>query len=582
MTVLNTRELLSQLSKIENSLNQFSFEELSTSEASELKKTFESFKNGLESKVFESHETETVVVNTNSPRTVVAESSIIANVSHEIRTPLNGIVGFIDLLQETKLTKEQKELVNALGLASNNLMTIINELLEFSKLSADKESHAAIEFNFKNLIKELSFLSKTLIVNENVAFNLSIDKNIPEVILGDPSKLSQILLNLLGNAVKFVEKGAINFSATLKSITKDSLVIAFEISDTGIGIAKDKLERIFDSYQQAETDTHLKYGGSGLGLSIVKALIEQLRGSIVVSSFLGKGTSFKLEIPYKKAAQKIKSNQKIESSVIKNSDVLAGMTILVFEDNELNQKLIASRLDSWGCKSIVTAKSAYGLKVLDTHKIDLVLMDLRMPGITGFEITTQIRNNSNKTIKSIPIIALSADFKTSDKEQFKLLEINDFILKPFKPKDLLEKIIKNKSMMEREAKIQVIKPMSKTNAISEKLSLDIVLEDCMGKVELLDELIILFKKNILEFIGRAKVNLLNDNLDGVFFNAHKIKSGLRMLKLDGLIEITEQICLASKTTKDTKHLNFLYEEFIKEYEIIAPQIEAEIIRIKNK
>ncbi len=584
---MNTRKLLTQLSEIEDGLDQFSFAELSASEASDLKKSFETFKNGLENKVFGENKTETVIVDPNKPPKKVkaaTESSLIANVSHEIRTPLNGIVGFIDLLKETKLTKKQQELINALGLASNNLLTIINELLDYSKLSAGKENFASIEFNLKNLLNELSYLSQTLIVNKKIKFNLDIDRNVPEVIIGDPSKLSQVLLNLLGNAIKFVEKGAIDFNICLISSNEHEIRLGFEISDTGIGIAKENLKKIFESYQQAELDTHQKYGGSGLGLSIVKEIVEQHKGTIAVSSLVGVGTTFKMEIPYQKAAQKSVGLKKSKESSLKSGKPLEGMTIIVFEDNLLNQKLITSRLENWGCKTVVTDNGLYGLKILNNHKVDVVLMDLRMPGMSGFDITKAIRNNTKKDIKNIPIIALSADFSKSDKEQFELLGINDFILKPFRPDNLLEKIInsKNKKMTERETKIEIMEPMNKTDLPTQELNLDAVLEDCMGQITLLNELVVLFKRNIIEFIGKTKIHLLNDDFDGVGFTSHKIKSGLRMLKLNGLVEICDQMSLVCKSNRDIKHLNFLYEEFLKEYEHIEPLIELEIERIKSK
>jgi len=580
---LNTRKLLTQLSEIENGLDQFSFEALSASEASELKKTFESFKNGLERKVFGENNAETIIVcnaENPKPKTAKTESSLIANVSHEIRTPLNGIVGFIDLLQETKLSYEQQELVKALGSASNNLMTIVNELLEFAKLSSGKESFVSTAFNIKNLLNELGYLCKTLIVNTGIKFNLNIDKNIPEVIIGDPSKLSQILLNLLGNAVKFVEKGAINFTVYLKSTSSNQVLLGFDVGDTGIGIAEDKLEKIFDSYQQAEMDTYIKYGGSGLGLSIVKEIVEQLKGKISVTSALGCGTTFKLEIPYHTASQKQQQDKVIPK--INNAKALAGMTILVFEDNKLNQKLITSRLQNWGCKTIVTDNGLYGLKILKDYKIDVVLMDHRMPGMTGFEITKQIRSNSKKSIKNTPILVLSADFSTSDKAQFNALGINDFILKPFKPANLLEKILESKNRNTKKPENKTIHSMGTANTIAVAINLDAVLEDCMGQIELLDELVQLFKKNIFEFIAKTKLHILNNDFDGVAFTAHKIRSGLRMFKLEGLIETCEQMSLVCKSNKDIKYLNFLYEEFLKKYKTIEPQIELEIQRIKTK
>ena len=582
---MNTRKLLTQLSEIENGLDQFSFEALSASEASELKKTFESFKNGLERKVFGENNAETIIVcnaENPKPKTAKTESSLIANVSHEIRTPLNGIVGFIDLLQETKLSYEQQELVKALGSASNNLMTIVNELLEFATLSSGKESFVSTAFNIKNLLNELGYLCKTLIVNKGIKFNLNIDKNIPEIIIGDPSKLSQVLLNLLGNAVKFVEKGAINFTVYLKSTSSNQVLLGFDVGDTGIGIAEDKLEKIFDSYQQAEMDTYIKYGGSGLGLSIVKEIVEQLKGKISVTSALGCGTTFKLEIPYHTASQKQQQDKVIPK--INNAKALAGMTILVFEDNKLNQKLITSRLQNWGCKTIVTDNGLYGLKILKDYKIDVVLMDHRMPGMTGFEITKQIRSNSKKSIKNTPILVLSADFSTSDKAQFNALGINDFILKPFKPANLLEKILesKNRNTIKPENKNQTIHSMGTANTVAVAINLDAVLEDCMGQIELLDELVQLFKKNIIEFIAKTKLHILNNDFDGVAFTAHKIRSGLRMFKLEGLIETCEQMSLVCKSNKDIKYLNFLYEEFLKKYKTIEPKIELEIQRIKTK
>lgn len=583
---MKPNELLNHLSKIEDGLHSFSFEELNAHDATELKRTFESFKKNLEQKVFGAPNEETVIVVDQKQTNKTAEASehsLIANVSHEIRTPLNGIIGFIDLLRETKLNKKQLELVDALSTSSNNLMNIINELLEFSKLSARKERFESVEFNLKNLLHELSYLCQTLIVDKNIEFNLSIDKDIPDYIIGDPSKLSQVLLNLLGNAIKFVEKGEINLIVHLKSRKDDALKLGFKIVDTGIGIAGDKLEKIFSSYQQADTDTHLKYGGTGLGLTIVKEIIEQLNGKISVSSTLGVGTTFRLEIPYLRASQKVKTVKIKETVHKKDSNLLAGTTVLVFEDNELNQKLITNRLNNWGCKTIVTDNGTYGLELIHNQKIDLILMDLRMPGMTGFDITKQIRNSTNKAINTIPIIALSADFTSTDKEQFNTLRINDFILKPFKPNELFEKIKKNinETISDLDDTIE-IHANSNIDGEARLVNFEPVLEDCMGKVDLLEELIQLFTTNILEFTGKTKESLLEYDFEGILFAVHKIKNSLSMLRLKSLLEIVEQMSREAGSNKDIKHLSFLYEMFLYEYANVAPKIEKEITRIKLK
>jgi len=586
---LKTKELLTHLSKIENGLNRFSFDELSTEEATKLKKDFVSFRNNLEQKVFgePNDSTSTVLNSTKSDETVVKtkiEHTLIANVSHEIRTPLNGIVGFIDLLKETELTDKQKELVNALDTSSTGLMNIINELLEFSKLSAKKEQFESVSFNLRNLLGELSFLCDTLILDKNINFSLTVAENIPEYIIGDPSKLSQVLLNLLGNAIKFVEKGEIKLNVSLKSTNEHSVTLGFKISDTGIGIAGDQLENIFNSYQQASSNTRLKYGGTGLGLSIVKEIIDQLNGEITVSSILGVGTVFELEIPYVKSLGKDKRKRNDEAMVLTNQahKPLADLNVLVFEDNELNQKLITNRLNNWGCNTIVTDNGYYGLKLMNEHKIDVVLMDIRMPGMTGFEITKQIRNHSNSAIKDVQIIALSADFSTSDKEQFKVLGINDFILKPFKPNDLFQKIIASKENTELQKSFENTQTTTKSDNELEELNFDSVLKDCMGQVDLLFELGQLFTENVNEFILNTEKHILNNEYQKMLFALHKVKNSLLMFKLKPLLEIIEQMRQVCETDKDNKQLNFLYKQFVNKYKDLAPKIEAELLRINNK
>ena len=285
------------LSKLENGLDNYSFSELNTKEASKLKKSFESFKNGLEAKVF-GLTAPVAVVDEKEHNKPKERASMIANVSHEIRTPLNGIVGFIELLQETELDPKQRQLVQAMHAASSNLTNIINELLEFSKLSSGHEVFENVPFHLKNLITEVAFLCDTLITDKKVKLVVDLDENLPENLMGDPSKLSQILLNLLGNAVKFVEKGKISLEVAVKSNEKKKVYIQFLVADTGIGIANDKLQYIFDSYKQAEDDTRIKYGGSGLGLSIVKEIVDRMAGLIAVKSTLGAGTTFKVTLPF--------------------------------------------------------------------------------------------------------------------------------------------------------------------------------------------------------------------------------------------------------------------------------------------
>lgn len=578
---LDTRELLTQLSKLENGLDSFSFSELKSTEATKLKKSFESFKNGLEAKVFGEHENfvldfEDVKA---KPISTQEEHNVIANVSHEIRTPLNGIIGFIDLLKETKLNENQLKLTNSLNTASLNLLNIVNELLEFSKLASGREQFVNVPFNLSNLVNEVGFLCRTLITNRNIALHVTLNQDLPNTLIGDPSKLSQILLNLLGNAVKFVDQGEIRLEVNLKRKKGKEVSLEFNITDTGIGIANDKLKQIFETYQQAEPDTYLKYGGSGLGLSIVKELIEKLGGCIAVNSTLGKGTNFKVILPFEETTTTEEGPKLYNTQEPSKKTSLEGAKILVFEDNVLNQKLMENRLRNWGCDTFITDNGIYGLKLLENHHFDLVLMDLKMPSMDGFQVTQRIRKSAHQHIKNIPIIALSADYATADQEKCNHLGINDFILKPYNADELYTLIEMNMTQVSR---IHNTTIAANVGVEPKKLvNLSPVLKECLGQKELLDELIRLFNQNIFEFIGKMKMHLQNNNFQGIAFAAHKIKSSLKMLETETLSEICEQISELCKTNTNHKNLKALYEQFLEEYPKVATQIDLEVNKLKT-
>ncbi len=575
---MDTRELLTHLEKLECGLDSFSFSELKSTEASKLKESFEAFKSGLEEKVFGIPTEDSVKVETSKwENHIFQESRLVANVSHEIRTPLNGIIGFLDLLKETRLTTQQQELVNAMGSASKNLLGVINQLLELSALAAGQGKFEKVSFNPANLINEVSFLCKTLINGKQVELLVHYDEDIPKYLLGDPSKLSQVLLNLTGNAIKFVEKGEIRLDVHLKEERNKKVFLEFVVSDTGIGIANEHLKHIFESYRQAEPNTKLKYGGSGLGLSIVKEIIEKQHGCLAVSSTLGVGTTFKVILPFEKV-QVHKSNA---SKIRKRTTVdVSGKSILVLEDDALTQKLMENRLEQWGCKAYITENGLFGLHLLENHNIDLLLLDMHLPGMDGFEIVHRIRKNSR--FKHLPIIVLSGDASSKQQEAFEKLGINDFILKPYNSEELLEKIYNTSKQMEQQQDEVVLEQGEREKETVQIVNLNPVMEECLGKTELLDELIRLFEQNILEFIGKTKMHLQSRNIQGVGFAAHKIKSSLKMLHANELIQVCEEMILECRTGNDLDRLKTLFEEFITEYPKVEMAIGLELKRIKYK
>lgn len=570
------------MSELEANLTNFSFEELSTEDASRLKKSFEAFKTHLEKRIWGENIPNEIDTAEESETEQLqnTQEMLIATVSHEIRTPLSGIIGFADLLKESSLTEDQTDQVNAIQSASNSLMDIINELLEYSKLAAGLENFEMVQFNFFSIVKDVVYLCNTLMLGKEVKLEVDIDSAIPENLVGDPSKLSQVLLNLLGNSIKFVEQGEISLRIKKIKQDKETVRLEFIVTDTGIGISKDDLKHIFGSFRQANQQTFSKYGGAGLGLNIVKQIVEKLDGDIHVESTVGVGTTFKFTLPYEIA----NSGSLTESDPGKVSEEdVKGMRILVFEDNPLNQRLIERRLNSWGCKTYITENPIYGLNLLKSTPIDLVLMDLRMPIMSGFEVTQKIRSNTKKTIRDIPIIALTADFTIDDRNDCENNQINDFILKPFAPEELLSKLIKHGKTLNTNFKLNAFSEGNKGNASlgNSGYDLESVLEDCLGELELLEELIVLFKRNALEFIGNVKMNLQKGNSDGVAFASHKIKAGLKMMKTMELFSIVEQLNTTAKTTRDERHMQFLLDRFVQEYPKAERLIDEEFLRINN-
>ena len=572
-------------------LNDYSFEELTSDEGFHLKNSFNSFKKCLDSMLFKPSinanlENYASVSNQallskglKESKTTANSTLLIAKVSHEIRTPLNGIIGFTDLLREDGLTKKQLSKINAIQSASNSLMEIINELLDYSKLSSGLGSFENNNFQFQNVVNDVVYLCDTLITRKDVKLKTEIDPNIPKVLLGNPSKLSQVLINLLGNSIKFVEKGEISLNIKIKKRDRNSIYLEFMIKDTGIGISENNLKYIFDPFKQAEQDTFVNYGGSGLGLSIVKQIIERSKGQITVSSALGVGTTFKFFLPYEIGKDK-DMVKKEESSFSLDEGIkqVKNMGILVFEDNSLNQKLIETRLKSWGCKTFITDDPYTGIAILENHVIDIVLMDLRMPKMNGFEVTDLIRQNDNQNIKQVPVIALTADFTAQNREQCEAHGLNDSILKPYSPEELLSKLINNSvsdssSLFESTSKLVC--------GDRPKIDLKSLLDDCMGEYELLENLISLFKQNAIEFIGACCIHLKNKDYEGIGFASHKIKSGLAMLKTNSLLSIVEKMHDLGKNGTGLDELEKLYTAFIIEYSIIEKAIDVEMEKLGN-
>ena len=544
MSISKTSDLLDQLSQLERSVSEFSFEELSVDEAKELKNSFNTFKSSLECQIFDPNQNsdslkkEPLMV---LDKQEVSQKEFITHVSHEIRTPLNSIIGFANLLKEEKLTSSQQKKVEAIQFASNTLLKLINEVLDYSKISSGNTSFESIDFKLHGLLNDVMFLCETLLVDSQVELIIDIDKSVPKVIKGDPSKLSQVILNLVGNSIKFVNQGFIKLGVFVKEVNENDYVLEFSVTDTGIGISKEKINSIFERYSQADNDTYLKYGGTGLGLSITKEIIEKQNGEIVINSVVSKGTTVSFTLPFSKGDVNNISVEKTKNLDIKEAKkLLEGTEIMVFEDNLMNQHLILEQLTKWGCNVHTNVTLEKGLAILATKKVDLILMDLKMPNLNGFEVSKAIRLNENPLIRNIPIVAFSADFTEQDGKDCDSIGINDFLLKPYTLNDLMSIIVKNKRENNPNEEFglilqkQMIEPKETTI-----VDLNSLLKDCFGELEMLNELIKLFKTNVLEFIGNVRIHLKTDNLVEIAFSAHKLKANCKANKLDKVKELYE-------------------------------------------
>ena len=377
-----------------------------------------------------------------------AKQQFLSNMSHEIRTPMNAIIGFTKVIMKTDLSEKQKEYLTAIKISGDSLIVLIDDILDLAKVDAGKMSFEQIPFKMSVSLAAMLHVFESKIQEKNLELIKEYDPRIPHVMEGDPVRLHQIILNLLSNAVKFTTKGKITVSVKLVTEDEEKVSVEFAVTDTGIGITENQLEMIFENYQQASGGTSRLYGGTGLGLAIVKQLIEQQDGSIRVKSEIGNGSEFSFILSF----QKTKATAEINTEPSELDTEIKDIKVLVVEDIELNQLLMKTLLDDFGFECDIAENGKLALENLKTKAYDIILMDLQMPVMNGFEATAHIRNILNS---DIPIIALTADVTTVDLEKCKASGMNDYIPKPVDENVLFAKIssLVKKPMLQRITKV---------------------------------------------------------------------------------------------------------------------------------
>jgi PAS domain S-box-containing protein len=365
---------------------------------------------------------------------VKAKQQFLSNMSHEIRTPMNAIIGFTKVVLKTELTAKQKEYLNAIKTSGDALIVLINDILDLAKVDAGKMTFSQTPFKMASSIAAMLHLFELKVQEKNLKFIKQYDEKIPEVLLGDPVRLHQIILNLVSNAVKFTKEGAITVGVTLKEEDESKVLIEFIVADTGIGIGEDKMSTIFENFQQATSETSRLFGGTGLGLAIVKQLVEAQGGVISVNSMIEKGSNFRFSLSFKKTTE----TAELETVMSSPDTPMKNIKVLVVEDIALNQLLMRTLLDDFGCECDIAANGKIAIEKLQHKVYDIILMDLQMPEMNGFEATAYIRTTLGLTV---PVIALTADVTTADLAKCKSVGMDDYISKPVDERLLQSKII---------------------------------------------------------------------------------------------------------------------------------------------
>lgn len=479
-----------------------------------------------------------------------AKERFLNNVSHEIRTPMNAISGFADQLAENELPPEQKEQVNMIQKSSKHLLHIINEVLTFNKLQQGKSAKENIPFNPAEVTSEVVAILNPLALEKNITINIINNDSIPKVLKGDPHKLSQILLNIVGNSIKFSEDGNIGIKLSPFLANHESVSVRFEIQDNGIGMTAKQMKKIFEEFEQAEVSTTRKHGGTGLGLSITKMLVDLLKGNISVQSELNKGTLVTVELPFEIAQEEEIKNITVQKSQINNNIQLKDINILIVDDEPYNRKLLTTILKKHDVSLSEAENGQQAIDEITKNNYDIILMDSRMPVLNGIDATKKIRRSRNKKISSIPIIALSAAVSEQDQANYKKAGMNDFLSKPFKKEDLIYKIhsvLNNK-------KTSTPKRIRKAPEKNEPALLDFnqLKSISGGDKNFYTEMLQTFVEGTEEGIDKINQHTEEKNWQMVAEYAHKISSPCNHLSANNLYKMLKDIedyCREEKNIK---------------------------------
>jgi len=453
------------------------------------------------------------------------KEQFLANMSHEIRTPVNGIAGMVNLLTNTMQSKEQSKYLNAIKHSADNLKVIINDILDYSVIESGKVSLESIGFDIDYQVKAIINSLELQASEKNLKIDYIEDPSKINILLGDPVRLSQILINLINNAIKFTNEGSITISLSCTNDSDKIAIATFEVKDTGIGISESKLDHIFDTFKQADESITRKYGGTGLGLAISKQLVEMQGGEISVKSEVNRGTTFFFSIPYKIGSE-LDLIHKPSGSKKLRQEKFDGLRILLVEDNDINRLYASTILKKWNCQCDEAVNGEIALELLRKNEYDLILMDVHMPVMDGLVATRIIRKIFPSPKKDIPIIAFTANAIKGEKEEYMEIGMDDYISKPFIPDELHSLISKYHLPISKEVEYPIFAPpyadLTYLKSISD------------GNREFLNDIISTFIVQTPPLLSEMNDAVTDKKWTKVGDLAHKLKPNLTLLGINQL------------------------------------------------
>lgn len=487
------------------------------------------------------------------------KDQFLANMSHEIRTPLNGIIGFTKILLRNRLTEKQRKQMNAVKTSSDILLVLINDILDLAKIEAGKMTLEETELKVADFVNSISAAFKILLEEKELKLTLKYDDLIPKLLFGDPVRINQVLYNLISNAIKFTMNGGnIDIGVNLKEQNEEKAIVEITVSDAGIGIPSKKLATIFEPFMQSSSDTTRRYGGTGLGLSIVKRLVDLMDGTIAVKSKLNEGSTFTVTLPLKKSTE-IKRETSVYST--KKIEGLGNLKILIVEDVPTNQFLTETIMHDFGFETAIADNGKIAIELLEKNNYDLILMDLMMPEMDGWETTKHIRRKMEPPKSTIPIIALTADVTKRDMDRCTAVGMNEYVSKPINENELLRKIVllidKNKEISN--ALLMLEQPeVTITNKIC---NLEHLKTQFVNKPQLVSKMLLVVLKHTPLYLEEANTYLKASNWASFQGSIHKLRPTISFIGLPKHIEDTAK--LIDDYANEEQHLDLIPDLFLK-------------------